>query len=577
MSINPIEENSTPKTTGSLEELFRHHLGEEAAVPPRPMLWDQIDNSLLVRQNEMYRRRLAATRWVAAASLLLATLAGTGWWARRDTNLGGAGVAVVTDLRAVTGSAAGTGSNSRVRSAGATATSSQADIDQAVATAAGSSERARASAGYGAQKSAVAQVFRSVTKASGAGATLSDDYAETVAYSATPARTGAATLQVPAATQPATAGNSSATDTTAPNSSTGTITTEQLAVNQANAAGLTGGNAQAAQGSVAAAPVAAVLSGSAVAGTGGAAGLRGVGVTEVASLAPNSASAVLPSETVLLGTMPVELVLNETAALPGGLAANPVPEVPPAAARSKWSYGAAYSSGLFNPNINFSRAGIESEHAYNTGPAFGPESPALTEAAATEYRANLRPGLSQRIALLATRHLRGHWSLSTGAELNQSVAQSSSTSYFVGEQLFNPDLFQAQSKQPRTTNFRYRLASVPMEVRYDNPAKKGWSLYGRLGGVMSALLGVRSEVDGYPEATRTYSIASAGTPYRRVMGSVRGGTGARFGTESGKWALTLGPVAELGLLSLNAHPAQGFTGQSRPYSIGFEAGVEFGR
>jgi hypothetical protein len=93
MSINPIEDNSTPKATGSLEELFRHHLGEEAAVPTRPMLWDQIDNSLLIRQNETYRRRLAATRWVAAASLLLATLAGTGWWAGRTDGLGGSEMA----------------------------------------------------------------------------------------------------------------------------------------------------------------------------------------------------------------------------------------------------------------------------------------------------------------------------------------------------------------------------------------------------------------------------------------------------------------------------------------------------
>ena len=89
MSVNPIENNPTPKTTGSLEELFRHHLGEEAAVPPRPMLWDQIDNSLLIRQNELYRRRLVATRWVAAASLLLATLAGTGWWAGRTGLMSG--------------------------------------------------------------------------------------------------------------------------------------------------------------------------------------------------------------------------------------------------------------------------------------------------------------------------------------------------------------------------------------------------------------------------------------------------------------------------------------------------------
>ena len=96
MSANPIEDNTTPKATGSLEELFRHHLGEEAAVPPRPMLWDQIDNSLLMRQNETYRKRLAATRWVAAASLLLATLAGTGWWASRDGRPAGSQLATTT-------------------------------------------------------------------------------------------------------------------------------------------------------------------------------------------------------------------------------------------------------------------------------------------------------------------------------------------------------------------------------------------------------------------------------------------------------------------------------------------------
>ena len=34
---------------------------------------------------------------------------------------------------------------------------------------------------------------------------------------------------------------------------------------------------------------------------------------------------------------------------------------------------------------------------------------------------------------------------------------------------------------------------------------------------------------------------------------------------------------ETGLLSLNAHPAQDFLGQSRAYSFGLEAGMEFGR
>jgi len=129
----------------------------------------------------------------------------------------------------------------------------------------------------------------------------------------------------------------------------------------------------------------------------------------------------------------------------------------------------------------------------------------------------------------------------------------------------------------QTTDFRYRLASVPVEVSYSNPVKRGWSLYGRLGGVVSALLGVRSEVEGNPEATRTYSILSAGTPYRRVLASVRGGAGAQFRAGTGKWALSAGPVADLGLVSLNAHPAQSYFAQSHPYTIGLEAAIEFGR
>lgn len=73
---------SQPPPKGSLEELFRHHLleSEAAAVPPRPLVWDHIDNSLLLAQNEKYRRRLLVHRWGMAASLLLATLAGGGWW-----------------------------------------------------------------------------------------------------------------------------------------------------------------------------------------------------------------------------------------------------------------------------------------------------------------------------------------------------------------------------------------------------------------------------------------------------------------------------------------------------------------
>jgi len=277
----------------------------------------------------------------------------------------------------------------------------------------------------------------------------------------------------------------------------------------------------------------------------------------------------------MLATRPASLALNQLAALPAGLAPLPTPALEAVPALHKWRYGASYTAGLFNPNVNFSRAGIAPEYDYSHEPIFGDNSPALTETAAAEYRANLRPGLSQRIALLATRHLKGHWSLATGAEFGQATAQSSSSYAFVGEQLFDLNPFAV--REPHPTDFRYRTAGIPIEVRYTNPVKRGWSLYGRLGGVVTALLGVRGEVAGDPEATRTYSITSAGTPYRRLLGTARGAVGVQYRPGVGSWALTAGPTAEVGLTSLNAHPAQNFLHESRAYGFGLEVGVEFGK
>ena len=295
----------------------------------------------------------------------------------------------------------------------------------------------------------------------------------------------------------------------------------------------------------------------------------------VAAAAPATAGAAA-GEVGLFAAHPAALSLATPAPLPKRLftmvlPADAAPVLSPTA--HKWNYGASYTAGIFNPNINFSRASIEHEYAYN--PALGADSPALTEAAATEYRQNLRPGLSQRLALLATRHMAGHWLLRTGAEFTQSTAKSASTAGFVGEQLY--DLGQYTTGSMQTTNFRYRSASIPVELRYANAAKHGWSLYGRLGGVVSALLGVRSEVTGNPEATRTYSFLSATGPYRRLLASVRGGAGAQFSPTTGNWTFTLGPVAEMSLMSLNAHPAQSYLAQSHPYSFGIEAGMQFGR
>ena len=562
MSANPIEKNTTPKTTGSLEELFRHHLGEEAAVPPRPMLWDQIDNSLLIRQNETYRRRLAATRWVAAASLLLATLAGTGWWAGRTSVLG-TSEEMAANSRPATASPVGRATTAATLGLKDVAGPAGASNDDAPVTS--QPNRATLAANPG------------NANGTGVAATTNSKYtgfgpASAVRYSAgqrpAPESVGQAGLAAGSGTAAATIAAVAASETTASatNPATNQPSAGEQSANQLTDRMLAAANVA---GTAAAGTAAAVGS-----GTAGAMG-SGVAATTSVVAAAASAATVAPEEVGLLATRQASLGLANATALPNGLATVPTEDLPAAAAH-RWTYGASYTAGVFNPNVNFSRAGIEPAFDYDRGPAFGTDSPTLTEVAATEYRNNLRPGLSQRIALLATRHLRGHWSLSTGAEFTQATAQSASSASFVGEQLF--DLGQAGTGRPlHTTDFRYSMGSIPLEVRYSNPMKRGWSLYGRLGGVVTALLGVRSDVEGDPEATRTYSIASTGGPYRRVTGSLRGAAGTQFRTSTGKWAFTMGPVAEIGLLAMNAHPVQNYFAQSRPYSFGLEAGVEFGR
>lgn len=547
MSANPIDKNSTPKTTGNLEELFRHHLGEEAAVPPRPMLWDQIDNSLLIRQNETYRRRLAATRWVAAASLLLATLAGAGWWATREARFGGDAAATATRPTAPT---VGASAASLGKETGAG--DQWQDVRRQPAPATVAADAALSGNHMAATRADAASQYAANSMAAAA---QNDGYEP-----ATPRNELAATRLAAA---PAGVGSASAA-------------ANLVAAGGPRSAALMAGPAQTSANGGVGSPVAARTIGRGLAASGAAAATTAGAVAAAAPATVGASSAAALEPAGLLAARAASMLPTDLAALPNGLAPVALPaeaDLVTVPAARKWHYSASYTAGTFNPNINFSRAGIAPEYDYN--PALGPDSPALTEAAAAQYRRNLRPGLSQRLALLATRHLGGHWSLTTGAELGQARATSAAPAAFVGEQLL--DLGPVPAGPLRTSNFRYRTASVPVAVRYANPAKRGWSLYGHFGGVVSALLGARSEVDGSPEATRTYSLISASTPYRRVLGSVRGGAGARFCPAASNWALTLGPVAELGLVPLNAHPAQNFMAQSRPYSFGVEAGVEFGR
>ena len=245
----------------------------------------------------------------------------------------------------------------------------------------------------------------------------------------------------------------------------------------------------------------------------------------------------------------------------------------------RWRYGAEYAISAFQPNIDFNRNSTD----YNA--ALGSNTVSLTRAAAAEYRANLRPGLGQRLTLRATRWLGGHWSLSTGLEVAQQEARSATSAAFTGEQLADVSSFAVSpvsgnstpySHDLRESSFRYRSAGIPLELQYDNQAKPGLSFYGRLGDIVSALLNVRSEVAGNPEATRTYSVTSASTPYRRLTALLRGSAGVRYRPAGRKWGLTAGPTAEAGVQSLNAETDRSFLQQSRPYSVGIEAGIEFG-
>ena len=594
MSANPIENNPTPKTTGSLEELFRHHLGEEAVVPPRPLLWDQIDNSLLVRQNEQYRRRLAATRWVAAASLLLATLAGTGWWAGRTGLVDSPRMVTTTGSRPAPngaqlnkgsarsgfGGAGNAGSTGSAAVANGTVASTNRSSQQAANELLnGQSPRGATARNGSGNLSSASLAVASARRAAGFGRGLNEADGPT---SAAASRLGR--QRTPGRNAGFATGRQGATIAAAIANEAATTPTGSVAVRRAQQPGATG----VIDNNSMAAPDAVAIGGTTtVAGTGAtlAAGSAGTAamatpVTASVSAAALSASvAVAPTaalgaeETGLLASRTVALGAVETPVplLPGALATGPSP-TELALGTHRWQYGASYTVSAFNPNINFSREGIEPEFGYN--PVLGPTE--LSEKAATEYRQNLRAGLSQRLALTVARRLGGHWSVGTGVELTKANARSTSTVAFVGEQLADGGQT-VGSGLGRTTDFNYTLASLPLELHYSNPTRHGWSLYGRLGGVVSALLGSRSEVAGRPEVTQTYSITSASTPYRRLTSSVRGAAGARFSSGAGRWAFSMGPMAELGLMSLNAHPVQSYFAQSHPYSVGLEAAVEFGR
>ena len=480
---------------GSLEDLFRHHLldSEAAAVPPRAHVWEQLDHSLLLAQNEKYRRRLLAYRWAVAASLLLASLAGGGWWhSQWPTRRPGL-------TQATTAPALPTGA---VRS------------------------------GYAPADPATASQFNQ-----------EDALAATTSGINSPAT--AATIAQPATSAFSSTSRRAFAANSRPDLRRSAVGAGRFGV------GLAAGSALDYRASQAETSLAT---------EDGAA-------TEVAMAARSGQ----PTSADQLRGRLAQLVLPAQAGLPVvRAAATPSPLVP--ARERQWQFGLAYTASIYQPNIDFTK----DLDSYN--PALGTSSAELTRSAAAEYRSHLRAGLGQRLSVWASRRLgTSRFSLRTGLEVAESHAQSASTVAFVGEQVADLNYRLPAASPLHTSTHRYRTASVPVEVSYSNPSKPGFSLYGKLGGAFNTLLSVRSEVEGNPEAARTYTLSSINSPYRNFSASVRSGVGMRYQPAGHYWALNVGPVAELGLMSLNLDPIQSFWKQQRPYSFGLEAGLELGR
>jgi hypothetical protein len=533
---------STPPK-GSLEDLFRFHLleSEAAAVAPRPQVWEQVDNSLLLAQNEKYRRRLAAYRWAVAASLLLASLAGGGWWqSQRQAPATGTLAQATTQptdqpglataRRAATAPllASAPGPTAPANASSSLSTARPSAIDQtatllasAQSSAAGTAARqqrwGRQASVLTAQALAGRQLRSHLLPAS-----YAEEGRELASSLGHQARRPRADFGRPA---PTTASQFAALATLA----TPSPTSDQLPTDDTT---------------------------------------QPLAITA-------AASAAVPSSEAALATRLASLASAATT-LPASLAEVAVAPGPPVELARRWQYGASYSASAYNPNIEWAKSPVVASNTYivtNPAPA------SFTRSVAAEYRDNLRAGLGQRLSLWATRRLgNGRWSLRTGVELAQNTATSASSVAFVGEPVTDLSYLNAgYAPQMQRTSYRYRSVSAPAELRYSNPLKTGFSFYGRIGAMLTALLSVRSEVEGTPEATRTYSLTSASTPYRHVSAGLRGGAGMQYRPAGHQWALNFGPVAELGILSLNADPSQDFWTQQRPYSFGLEAGMEIGR
>ncbi|HEX8425272.1 hypothetical protein [Hymenobacter sp.] len=544
-----------PRPTGDLEHLFRQKFAE-AEVTPRASLWEQLDHELLVQQNDTYRRRLSVHRWVAAACLLF--FLGLGSWALLHQRQTPAGAGLAT-RRAASGSSATTDSQPALAS-----TTAAPDTDGTNA---------------GSETTESASLLSSATRIN---PTEQQLVAQNENVAAAPANIFDPTLTV---------SDNAGVDAYKP--------------------------ARAIQASSAGSRYAAVTD-PGFAGTQYATGGTGLLSAQFGSNYPvaESSSAVADWNSMAprfaglrggwLGSRPDTLKASlRSVPQPaiGALAATQdQTPTPPTKLWRRLRLGGSYAGASYNPNVDFSK--INGQVAYAYADQANLVSNALRsyyqEDAETEYRRNLRAGLSQRVAFTAAYTLNKRLTLTSGVEAGQQTATSATSYGFLdGQQVnqgvaalfsnsaYNNGLAVAAPAALRKTSYRYRTVAVPMQVRYGSQ-RSGTSLYAKVGAAVGLLLSTKSELQDYSlgntrvntstassETTRRYSLSSTDSPYRKVQASVRGGAGVRYQPANATWSAVVGPTAELGLTTLNSSPGQGVLSQRRPYSVGLEASVEF--
>jgi hypothetical protein len=538
--MEPSDPKHTPnlRPTGDLEHLFRQKFAE-AEVTPRASLWEQLDHQLLVQQNETYRRRLLNYRWAAAASLLL--LVGGGTWfgihsgASPTASTGASQSTVVAGAHNGAEPASPSELNGRYGAAAGQSGSAATGQEALTAASAADSPGPGASA---ANPSAteVANAGRPGTGASDGLALSFNPRTATNAGRNLGLSRGPRGRNAVGSTQPLVAYGIAASPASSAALWTDTgMRTEALVGRRAGLAGGTAGFSQ-----------------------------------------PQTPSSGAPA-TVLLAAQPAPTMEQEKKQQEEPIIKKP----------RRWKFNAAYAAAAFNPNANFSRnvarsAGV----SYSDATSFRSAADAY-EAAAAEYRQYLQAGLGQRVSVTADYALNKHWSLVSGVSVAQQEATSATSWYFLDGKSVVASFFEplprptanvvARPERPLyNVSYRYRTASVPVSVRYTSGEKKGWAVYAKLGAAVNVLFSSRSELKGVPEATRIYNLTSTDSPYRKVQTSMRGGAGLRFRPANATWSLAVGPDLEAGLTTLNANPSRGLSRQSRPYSVGLEASVEFG-